>query len=375
VCSPSPNQIIGAELGDLANNVKELLSANNPLLTRMACYYFDQNGKYFRPLMVLLVSKATYIPATKSSLFNYIDTPISPVLSDSNTKVENRSNNVDYWSPSNGILPSQRRLAEITEMIHTASLLHDDVIDDSHTRRGVPSINSLHGNKLAILAGDYLLARASVALARLRDCEVVELLATVIADLVEGEVMQLKGNSKNGSSHAIEGTGITYINPEFDSYMEKTYRKTASLMAKSCRAATVLGGCDSTTCDIAYAYGKHLGLAFQLVDDLLDFTSSASSLGKPSEGSDMKLGLATAPVLFAAQEFPELQPLIDRRFSGEGDTTVAFNLVHLSQGLAETRELASSHAKAAADAIQSLSYSTARDALVELCENVLTRTR
>ena len=164
---------------------------------------------------------------------------------------------------------------------------------------------------MAVLAGDFLLGRASVALARLRDPEVVELLATVIANLVEGEFMQLK-NTATDSKHPIwsEET-ITY-------YLQKTYLKSASLISKSCRAAALLGECAPHVVEAAYAYGRNLGLAFQLVDDMLDYTVSGAELGKPA-GADLELGLATAPLLFAWRARPELGELVGRRFMGEGD--------------------------------------------------------
>lgn len=139
-------------------------------------------------------------------------------------------------------------------MIHTASLLHDDVIDESDSRRNQPSANAKHGNKMAILAGDFLLARASVALARLHCFESVELIAEVIANLVEGEFMQLRhtaGDTRRGV-HAL------------DYYINKTYMKTASLIAKSSRASVVLGGASKEISDAAYNYGKNLGIAFQV---------------------------------------------------------------------------------------------------------------
>ena len=110
-----------------------------------------------------------------------------------------------YSASDSDILPSQQRLAEITELIHTASLLHDDVIDHSVARRGDPSANLEFGNKMAVLAGDFLLGRASVALARLRDAEVTELLATVIANLVEGEFMQLKNTCSGREESRLDG--------------------------------------------------------------------------------------------------------------------------------------------------------------------------
>lgn len=112
-------------------------------------------------------------------------------------------------------------------MIHTASLLHDDVIDAADTRRGVSSVNAVFGNKLAILGGDFLLARASVALARLRDVEVVELLSTVIDHLVRGEVMQMRQAVRSSDSSS----------EVFEVYLRKTYYKTGSLIANSCRVS------------------------------------------------------------------------------------------------------------------------------------------
>lgn len=162
------------------------------------------------------------------------------------------------------ILPQQKRLAEIIEMIHTASLLHDDVIDGASTRRSQPSANEAFGNKMAILAGDFLLARASVALARLRDVQVLEMMATVISNLVEGEFMQLKNTKSTRSIFTFWRSRDSLWNEMFDYYMEKTYLKTASLIAKSCEASAVLGGCDTKTVELAFLYGKNLGLAFQV---------------------------------------------------------------------------------------------------------------
>ncbi|KAG5440083.1 hypothetical protein PCK2_000595, partial [Pneumocystis canis] len=204
------------------------------------------------------------------------------------------------------------RLAEITEMIHTASLLHDDVIDNSEVRRGMPSGNHVFGSKMAVLAGDFLLGRASIALARLRNAEVIELLATVIANLVEGEFMQLKNiMDKHDNDYPV-------FNNLLNNYLKKTYLKTASLIAKSCRASALLGGCTSEIADHAYLYGKNFGLAFQLTDDMLDYMVSEDTFGKPIK-TDLKQGLVTAPVLFAWEKYPELTPLIKRKFSHNGD--------------------------------------------------------
>jgi hexaprenyl-diphosphate synthase len=287
----------------------------------VAKYYTQSEGKYVRPRIVLLMARATSLcpkagPESLRASAISIDQAISPatILSDVNPTNQSASLN----SPPDaevipGVNPAQRRLAEITETIHTASLLHDDVIDLSESRRGAPSANLQFGNKMAVLGGDFLLARASVALARLRHPEVIELLATVIANLVEGEFMQLRNTQAGERNPVWTEEALTY-------YLEKTYLKTASLISKSCRATAILGGADAATVDAAYAYGKNLGLAFQLVDDMLDYTISGKDLGKPA-GADLELGLATAPLLFAWKANPELGALVGRKFAEEGDVT------------------------------------------------------
>jgi len=290
----------------------------------VAKYYTQSEGKHVRPLLVLLMSRATAFAAkqprydaqhfSRSSIDTSISSPA--ILGDKNPDQPysplTEQNDAQYaFANDNTILPAQRRLAEITELIHTASLLHDDVIDHSTTRRSAPSANTTFGNKMAVLAGDFMLGRASVALARLRDPEVIELLATVIANLVEGEFMQLKNTASDEKNPAWSEQTITY-------YLQKTYLKSASLISKSCRAAALLGECAPNVVEAAYQYGKNLGLAFQLVDDMLDYTISGQELGKPA-GADLELGLATAPLLFAWRTHPELGHLVGRKFALEGD--------------------------------------------------------
>ena len=205
-----PFSLVKSELKDLASSIVSQLGANNKLLSAVASHYFQQQGKQMRPGLVLLMSRAV--------------------------------------SPTETVLPQQIRLAEITEMIHTASLVHDDVIDNADTRRGQPSANSLYGTKQAVLAGDFLLARASVMLARLRNVDVIELLSTVIADLVEGEFMQM--DSRRGRCCRLTITCAR--------------RSESAALLQSVRAAALLGGQSDAVADITYAYGKHLGIAFQV---------------------------------------------------------------------------------------------------------------
>ena len=313
--------MVGKELKFLTKNIRHLLGSGHPILDRVAKYYTRSEGKHVRPMLVLLMSQAT-AGAPKSARQTTphaspsgVNDPISSsaVLLDTNpdTSPITAPGTYNNFAEDPNILASQRRLAEITELIHTASLLHDDVIDNAVTRRSSASANIEFGNKMAVLAGDFLLGRASVALARLRDPEVIELMATVIANLVEGEFMQLKNTAQDEKNPAWTEDTISY-------YLQKTYLKSASLISKSCRSAALLGENTSEAVEAAYLYGRNLGLAFQLVDDMLDYTISGEELGKPA-GADLELGLATAPLLFAWKENPELGALVGRKFSREGD--------------------------------------------------------
>lgn len=317
----------------------DLVGTDHPVLNSAARYFFTNEdggkgkGKQVRPVMVMLLSRAMM-----------------------------QSNDAGYNTHT---LKSQRRLAEITEMIHTASLFHDDVIDAADTRRGKPAAHRAFGNKMAILAGDYLLARASICLARLRNVDVVECMSTVIEHLVRGEVLQIKDSR----------TGVA----DMEGYLRKNFYKTASLMAYSCKSAAILGGVngsvESEVVDAAYRYGKHVGVAFQLIDDALDFEGSAASLGKPAL-ADLHAGLSTAPVLFAAESHKELIPAMVRKFKDKGDIELALNCIHEAGGVRRTKELAAVHAELAIDAIVgALESSPYRDSLVHLACRVVDRSR
>lgn len=321
--SIDPFRTVAKEMKFLTKNIRQLLGSGHPTLDTVAKYYTQSEGKYVRPMLVLLMSRATALtPKMPRDLSPFsINAPITSagILADDNPSAPGAEyesltslrNDTAYRPEDSDILPSQRRLAEITELIHTASLLHDDVIDHSVSRRSAPSANIEFGNKMAVLAGDFLLGRASVALARLRDPEVTELLATVIANLIEGEFMQLKNTAQDEKNPVWTEETLTY-------YLQKTYLKSASLISKSCRAAAILGQNTPEVVDAAYAYGKNLGLAFQLVDDMLDYTISGEELGKPA-GADLELGLATAPLLFAWKDNKSLGKLVGRKFAQEGD--------------------------------------------------------
>merc|ERR1712194_63681 len=235
-------------------------------------------------------------------------------------------------------------------MIHVASLIHDDVLDEADTRRGGEAVHKLYSNKVAVLAGDYLLARASVLLARLENTAVVQIMATALKSSPE-ELLRM------------------------ESYLRKSYYKTASLVCYACRSCALLGGhaYGSTVATACEEFGFHMGLAFQIQDDILDFTAAADILGKPAL-ADMSLGLSSAPILYAAEEFPHLQPLIKRRFKKQGDKQTALEALYKSKtAMNKAKGLAEFHAQRAVDALLRLPQSEARDALLRLTYVVITR--
>ncbi|MBW4594688.1 MAG: solanesyl diphosphate synthase [Brasilonema angustatum HA4187-MV1] len=311
---------VEADLQILADNLKQLVGNGHPILCAAAEHLFGAGGKRIRPAIVLLISRATML--------------------------------------EQDITPRHRRLAEITEMIHTASLVHDDVVDESEMRRGVPTVHSLFGNRIAILAGDFLFAQSSWYLANLDNLEVVKLLSEVIMDLASGEIQQ--------------GLNRFDTNISIDTYLKKTYYKTASLIANSSKSAGLLSNVSQETAEHLYSYGRHLGLAFQIVDDILDFTSSTDTLGKPA-GSDLKSGNLTAPVLFALEEKPYLEVLIDREFAQKGDLEQAISLIHDSQGIQRSRDLAEHHAKLAVEHLADLPSSESWQTLMKIADYVLSR--
>lgn len=311
---------VETDLKILAENLQKLVGARHPILSAAAEHLFGARGKRLRPAIVLLVSRGTM--------------------------------------PDGEITSRHRRLAEIAEMIHTASLVHDDVVDEAAIRRNVATVNSLFGNRIAVLAGDFLFAQSSWYLANLNNLDVVKLLSEVIRDFAEGEIQQ--GLNRFDTSLSIEA------------YLEKSYYKTASLIANSAKAAGLLSGVSTELAQGLYDYGRHFGLAFQIVDDILDFTASTEMLGKPS-GSDLVSGNLTAPVLYAMEEEPYLEVLLERELSHNGDVEQAMTLVHQSRGIERSRELAAYHSQLAIERIQCLKPSVASQALVDLADYVLGR--
>ncbi|KAJ1267659.1 hypothetical protein BS78_07G074500 [Paspalum vaginatum] len=336
---PDPSALIKAEVSEVTNQLRSMVVAEIPELTSAAGYFFraGAEGKRTCPTVLLLMASA-----------------ISMDMSDSIVGLKNNPR------------AKHMRVAEITEMIHISSLIHDDVLDDADSRRGMDSLNFTVGKKLAVLAGDFLLFRAFSAAVSLDSTEVVSLLATAVNNLVTGELMQITITPEQRCS-------MNY-------YLQKTYYKTAALISNSCKAIAVLAGQTPEVQALAYQYGRHLGIAYQLIDDILDFTGTSASLGKPSF-SDINQGIVTAPILFAMEEFPQLREIIEQGFDDPSNVNMALEYLWKSQGIERTRLLAAEHARLAAAAIDDLPESkdrvvlNSRQALKDLTQKFLKRTK
>jgi len=313
-------QPVEKDLEDLILELKNLIGAGHPILQAAAEHLFSAGGKRIRPGIVFLISKA--------------------ISHDSSLSVKHK------------------RLAEITEMIHTASLVHDDVVDEASIRRGVETVHSRFNTRVAVLAGDFLFAQASWHLANLDDVNVVKLLSRVIMDLAEGEIKQNLNRYDSGQT--------------FSKYINKSYCKTASLIANSSKAAGVLSDLNEKNLNMLYEFGKNIGLAFQVVDDILDFTGNDKQLGKPAV-SDLASGYLTAPVLYALEENEKLSLLINRELSEKDDLNNALDIIMSSNAIKRSRKLAENFATLSKEALLWLPESESKRSLMALPEFVLSR--
>ncbi|KAF9075026.1 isoprenoid synthase domain-containing protein [Rhodocollybia butyracea] len=378
-----PYVLVASEIDQLRSNLLNLLGSAHPTLHQLAQHYFVHPSKQLRPLVVLLLSRATnglgseweqkkWIAECErvSGRDEELDQPLTRpgVLNDNNPNMPEHTtsfqslfalqtpkispehpplpfpyetNSVSRLVNPPMILPAQIRLAQLMEMIHVASSLHDHIADSSDGS----------GNKLAVLGGDFLLGRASTALSRLGDDEVVELVATVIANIVEGTIWK----ASNVGTRPVESP----VSPSqgWNRYFNRIYLGSASLLAKAGRAAVILGGSKEGEIwkEVAYMYGLHVGFANQLMKDVNSYEEDASSFDA-----------LTAPLIYAWEEHSFLKPIIQRQFSEEGDVEQARHAVHTCSGLERTRMLAFKHAEKAREVLHFLPDSDTKDALEEL---------
>jgi geranylgeranyl pyrophosphate synthase len=224
--------------------------------------------------------------------------------------------------------------AAAVELVHLGSLYHDDVIDEAETRRGVPSVNARWSNIVAILAGDYLLAQAS-SLAASLGAGVAALLAATIGELCRGQILELQ--------HLFDVTRTE------ESYLSSIEGKTASLMATASRVGAMVSGVSADSLDALTQFGHHLGLCFQVVDDVLDVTQTDEELGKPA-GNDVHEGVYTLPVIYALSRSEELRSLLGRKLDW-GQVRRAVELIAVPEVVDASIAVARTHATKATEAL------------------------
>ncbi len=270
----------------------------------------------------------------------------------------------DYAVGGNGSSESAIRMATVMEFLHTATLVHDDVIDKAEKRRNRPSINSEFGNQTAVLMGDWLYMSAFETSLAERSLPILDILTAVTRRMTEGELLQLTL------------LGRTDISEE--QYFDVIARKTAYLFSACCEIGSLLGSADPKTRNMLRDYGMNLGIAFQLVDDLLDYTGSETSLGKPA-GADLLEGKVSLPMIFLLQREPRFRAEAQRVIAeGSYENVSRESLVHAlesSGALALAQERAIEYAEAARSALDGLDDSPYASALSAIPTYIVERDR
>ncbi len=252
-------------------------------------------------------------------------------------------------------------LAAVVEFIHTATLLHDDVVDDSQMRRGQQTASNIWGNEAAVLVGDYLYSRAFQMMVRAQSMRIMDLLANATNTIAQGEVLQLLNINDPDTSE--------------QKYQQVIYGKTACLFEAATQIGAILGNADPQVEQGLREYGKHLGTAFQLVDDALDYTANSDELGK-NVGDDLAEGKPTLPLIYAMQHGNDEQKALIRNAIKEGGLEhidAITDAINETGALDYTREQAATESALAKTAIKSLAENKFKQALTFLADYAVER--
>lgn len=312
--------LIEQDFADVDTLIREQLSSRVPLVEKIADYIISSGGKRLRPLLVIMAAKALESSGAEAN-----------------------------------------KLAAVIEFLHTATLLHDDVVDTSDMRRGNPTANEKWGNAPSVLVGDFLYARSFQMMVELKNLQVMNILSSSTCVIAEGEVLQLV-NCKN--------PGITE-----EQYMDVIKGKTAMLFEASTHAAAVLCGSSPEQERALKDYGHHLGMAFQLVDDVLDYEGDAETMGK-NVGDDLAEGKATLPLIHAMREGNEEQAKLIRKAIRKGgleDIDAIMEIVQTCGSLEYTKHIARQHVKQAQECLNHLADTDAKQALHSLARIAIER--
>jgi len=314
--------LVGNDLAGVDGAIHSRMASGTALIPQLAAHLVDSGGKRLRPLITLATARH----------FSY---------------------------PGDGHI----KLAAAVEFIHTATLLHDDVVDGSALRRGRPAANTVWGNKPSILVGDFLFSRAFQLMVEAGSPPVLDVLANASAVIAEGEVMQLK-SSKNLSIGEAD-------------YLKVISAKTAALFSAAAEAGAMIAGAHPVQSEAMRDYGRNLGIAFQLVDDALDYSGRQAVMGK-SVGDDFRECKVTLPILISLVSASEEERRFWRKtlevgVQEEGDLTRAIEYLERGGALAATIERARSYGRAARDALSVCDESEIKSALADIADFVVDR--
>lgn len=305
--------------------IRRRLASDVVLINQVAEYIVGAGGKRLRPMLLLLATGAL------------------------------------GGRDGRGIGADAHQLAAVVEFIHTATLLHDDVVDESDLRRGRRTANAVWGNAASVLVGDFLYSRSFQLMVELERMAVMQILADTTNRIAEGEVLQL----------------LHVRNPDTDeaAYLRVIERKTAVLFAAATRLGALLADADDATCDALHDYGLNLGYAFQIADDVLDYASDAQTLGK-NLGDDLAEGKATLPLIHAIAHSDDATRAVLRKAVEDGDTAAlpqVLAAIHASGGLDYSRRRAREYAQAAEQALEGLADNDYTAALRGLARYAVSR--
>jgi geranylgeranyl pyrophosphate synthase len=250
------------------------------------------------------------------------------------------------------------------EMTHLATLIHDDIVDEAKTRRGNPTVNAIWGDKIAILLGDYYFAKTAGLIADIQDHRIDRLFSDMVATVCEGTIMEMMTAGK--------------IDLSIETYYEKIKHKTACLIAACSKGGATVSEASEEEIALLHEYGINLGIAFQIIDDVLDYTQDQSTIGKPA-GNDLRQGMVTLPLIYALQKQPQnghyqqVKSLLNGSSRKEEEIQAVVNWVVQGYGVQAALMDAHSYGNKAREALYHFPASANRDVLDELINFILAR--
>jgi len=306
-------------LGAIEDKISRVIASRTELLNQLSAKLLKAGGKRLRPALVML--SAAFKPCNAEDVIS---------------------------------------VAAAVELIHMASLIHDDIIDGASVRRGKETINAAAGNRAAVLIGDYLFAAAFNILSAGRQYEVLRLMTWAIKEMCEGEIKQA-------------AQVFDYSQTE-DDYFERIHKKTACLLSASCQAGAIISGLEQNYIGLMGEFGRNIGCAYQIIDDILDYIADTERLGKPV-CSDLSQGIITLPLLHLLQHEkygPRLKRMLEKRILSEKELSAVQKIVLDNGGIDYAYSRAGSYIESARSVLRRMPAASSRDILMRLTDFLFT---